>query len=68
MLAFTRLIAILDFTELKKVFAIVTIEKELRAADGLALEELLEHIEEKQGREIYPGIPESTGKKGARGK
>ncbi|KAI5788834.1 NRDE-2, necessary for RNA interference-domain-containing protein [Peziza echinospora] len=68
MLAFTRLIAILDFTELKKVFAIVTIEKELRAADAFALEELLEHIEEKQGREIYPGLPESTGKKGARGK
>ncbi|KAF8425864.1 NRDE-2, necessary for RNA interference-domain-containing protein [Tirmania nivea] len=56
MLAFTKLMPVLGFDELKKVLAITTTEKELRVYDATTLEDFLEELGDERGRALYPGI------------
>ena len=56
MLAFTKLMPVLGFNELKKVLAIATTEKELRVYDSTILEDFLEDLGDGRGRALYPGI------------
>ena len=56
MLAFTKLISILDFDELKKILSISTVEKELRVVDTTTLEDYLEEIDYGKGCKLYPGL------------
>ncbi|KAF8468860.1 NRDE-2, necessary for RNA interference-domain-containing protein [Kalaharituber pfeilii] len=56
MLAFTKLFTVLDFSELKKLFLITVLEKELRASDTTKVEDWLEEMSEERGRVLYPGI------------
>lgn len=56
MLAFTKLMPVLDFDELKKILSISTMEKELRVVTTATLEDYLEEIGDGKGRELYTGL------------
>ncbi|KAF8439532.1 NRDE-2, necessary for RNA interference-domain-containing protein [Terfezia claveryi] len=63
MLAFTKLMPVLGFEELKKVLAIATTEKELRVYDTTTLEDFLEDLGDEGGPALYPGISGVGGSK-----
>jgi len=63
MLAFTKLMSVLGFDDLKKVLAIATTEKELRVYDATTLEDFLEDLGDEKGRALYPSISELGGSK-----
>lgn len=56
MLAFNRLISVLNYDELKKMLSIITTEKELRVCDVTILEDYLEELDDERGQALYPGI------------